>query len=261
MAEIHSADALRYERERQFFDRRADTSRIEPMPKSVIERYARHQHAHLFAKELMFEKIGNPVGKRICEIGSGEGVASVQLALLGADVTGIDISPESIRAAQQRADANNVSVALRLGNVEHEDLGCEEYDVIWCDLILHHLVPSLDVVLGRLLRALKPGGRFIAREPVAYAKVLKWLRGLVPPKMEATPDEQPFRSSEMQLIAKHFPDFACRYYRIFARVDKVTSRLPLIATAARLDNLLLLIPGARALAGNVVIWADKPARQ
>lgn len=258
MAEVQNSEVLRYERERQFFDRRADMSRIEPVTKSVIERYALHRHAHLFAKELMFEKVGNPVGKRICEIGSGEGLASVQLALLGAHVTGIDISPQSIRAAQQRADVNNVSVAFKLGNIEKDELGCELYDVVWCDLILHHLVPSLDVVLQRVYRALKPGGRFIAREPVAYAKTLKWIRGFLPPKIEATPDEQPLRQSEMELIAKYFPGFESRYYRILARVDKVTNTLPLIAAAARLDNLLLWIPGARSLAGNVVIWADKP---
>ena len=105
--------------------------------------------------------------------------------------------------------------------------------------------------------AMKPGGRFIAREPVRYAGWLQRLRRLVPVRVEATPDERPFGPAEFAAVAKRFPGLRRRYFRLLARIDRLTPSLPSIAWAARLDNLLLRVPGAACLAGNVVMWGDK----
>jgi 2-polyprenyl-3-methyl-5-hydroxy-6-metoxy-1,4-benzoquinol methylase len=245
----------RYQREAQFFDAVAARARIAPMSAAAIDRYRHCRQAHLFAKEFMFSLVGDFAGRRVLEIGCGEGVSSVQLAALGARVTGVDLSQTSLDVARRFAEANGVSAEFICKNLETDDLGWDSYDVVWCDNILHHVVPALPEVLGKLRAMLRPGGWFIAREPVAYAGVLKALRRLVPVRVDVTPDEQPLRAGELALIRETFPGLAERYFRILARMDRVTDNLRVVARCAAVDNFLLRWPAARRLAGHAVLWA------
>ena len=250
--------ATNYAQERAFFDRVAAAATVAPMDRGVLERYATPRHPHLFAKEMMFRLAGDLRGKRVLEVGCGEGVASVQLAYCGADVDAVDLSPVSIDVGRRRAAANGVDVSFRVADVTREDVADPDtYDVVWCDLILHHLTDSLGRVMDGVRRWLKPGGVFIAREPVAYAGWLKAVRGLVPVKVDATDDEQPLREAEFAVIAERFPDLRRRYFRILARADRLGAGLPLLRGLARLDNALLMLPGTKGLAGNVVVWGTK----
>lgn len=250
--------ATDYAQERAFFDRVAAGTVVTPMDPDVLERYAAPKHPDLFAKELMFRLAGDLRGKRVLEVGCGEGVASVQLAYCGADVDAVDISPVSIDVARRRAAANDVAVNFRVADVTRDDAAPPDtYDVVWCDLILHHLTDSLGAILDGVRRWLKPGGIFIAREPVAYAGWLKAARRLVPVAVDATDDEQPLRKEEFDAIAARFPDVRRRYFRIFARADRLGAGLPVLRGLARLDNALLMLPGTTGLAGNVVLWARK----
>ncbi|QDU21679.1 class I SAM-dependent methyltransferase [Urbifossiella limnaea] len=250
--------ATDYAQERAFFDRVASATTVTPMSRDVLERYAAPRHPHLFAKELMFRLAGDLRGKRVLEVGCGEGVASVQLAYCGAAVDAVDISPVSIDVARRRADTNAQDVTFRVADVTREDLADPgTYDVVWCDLILHHLTDSLGAVMDGVWRWLRPGGVFIAREPVAYAGWLKALRGLVPVAVDATDDEQPLRDAEFDVIRQRFPDLKRRYFRILARADRMGAGLPLLRGLARMDNALLTLPGTQGLAGNVVVWGTK----
>ncbi len=172
--------ATDYAQERAFFDRVASAATVTPMGRDVLDRYAAPRHPRLFGKEFMFHLAGNLRGKRVLEVGCGEGVASVQLAYAGAAVDAVDISPVSIDVARRRAAVNGQRVSFRVADVTREDVAePDTYDVVWCDLILHHLTDSLAAVMDGVRRWLKPGGVFIAREPVAYAGWLKAVRGLV----------------------------------------------------------------------------------
>jgi hypothetical protein len=113
--------------------------------------------------------------------------------------------------------------------------------------------------MERIRDALRPGGLFNAREPVAYAGWLKAIRRLVPVHVPATPDEQPLRQSEFRIIESVFPNLHREYYGILARADRLTGNLRIIGALARIDRFFLRFPVARSLAGNAVIWAEKPA--
>jgi SAM-dependent methyltransferase len=173
------------------------------------------------------------------------------------NVHGVDISPESIRVATKRAEANGVEVRFDELNVESGDLGEGCYDVVWCDLVLHHMVPMLDGVVTKLHRALRPGGLLIAREPVVYAAWLRTLRRLVPVRVDTTPDEQPFRRCDFEVVRRYFPNLETMAFRLFARADRITGDMRVLRPLARLDRVVLSLPGTTSLAGNVVMWAHR----
>jgi 2-polyprenyl-3-methyl-5-hydroxy-6-metoxy-1,4-benzoquinol methylase len=244
----------RYQSEAEFFDAVAARSAVRPISPSVIDRYRRHRKAHLFAKEFLFSLAGDLAGRRVLEVGCGEGATSVQLALLGADVTGLDLSATSLERGRQLAALHGVAVEFRRANVETDDLPPGPFDVVWCDNILHHVVPALPDVIHKLKRALRPGGLFLAREPLQYVRWLKWLRRFVPVRVDATPDEQPLRRRELDILRDAFADLRCRPFRIVGRLDRAVASHWVLARCAQLDNALLRVPGAHRLAGHAVLW-------
>ena len=54
-------------------------------------------------QNLILDLIGPPAGRRILDVGCGDGILAVELASRGATVTGIDASPDMIAAARGRA--------------------------------------------------------------------------------------------------------------------------------------------------------------
>ncbi|MEM8591344.1 MAG: magnesium protoporphyrin IX methyltransferase [Pseudomonadota bacterium] len=56
-------------------------------------------------RAIMLERLGDVRGKRILDAGCGTGAASEVLAIMGAEVVGVDISPSLIRIARERLPA------------------------------------------------------------------------------------------------------------------------------------------------------------
>lgn len=80
------------------------------------------------------------------------------------------------------------------------------FDLIVGSAVLHHL--DLEIALGEVRRILKPGGRAVFKEPIAYNPVLRFGRALTP--FARTPDEQPLTTADWQLCASAFLPF--RHY-------------------------------------------------
>jgi SAM-dependent methyltransferase len=101
-------------------------------------------------------------GKRVLEIGLGEGGDSEQIIRRGAIWSGLDLTPESIE---------RVSTRLRLRALPYERLECgsalampfedNSFDVVFSHGVLHH-IPAVKVAQREIARVLKPDGRLIA---------------------------------------------------------------------------------------------------
>ena len=95
-------------------------------------------------------------GERILDWGCGTGHLTAQIAESGADVIGLDSSPEMVAGARaaypdlsfQPGDAANFSFAT-------------PFDAIFSNAALHW-IPTPEAVIACVWRALKPGGRFVA---------------------------------------------------------------------------------------------------
>jgi len=95
-------------------------------------------------------------GQRVLDLGAGEGSDSIRLALLGHDVSAVEIS--KVGADKIRCFAAEVNVQVR---VQVADLMTYqpdgEFDLIICNGVLHY-IPDKAVVVDRMQAATRPGG-------------------------------------------------------------------------------------------------------
>jgi SAM-dependent methyltransferase len=93
-------------------------------------------------------------GERILDLGCGDGVLTAELAAKGAEVTGVDLSEDFVRACRTRG----LDVRLMDGEALTFD---NEFDAVFSNAALHWMTRPERVIEG-IVRALKPSGRFVA---------------------------------------------------------------------------------------------------
>jgi trans-aconitate methyltransferase len=116
---------------------------------------AKHSFVWKFGADLL-PLLDPKSGERILDIGCGTGHLTAQIAECGAQVVGIDRSPEMAAAARtgypnlqfEVADARNVPYR-------------SEFDAVFSNATLHW-IPESELVVQNVWTALRPGGRFVA---------------------------------------------------------------------------------------------------
>ncbi len=136
--------------------------------------------------EYVRERLGGLAGKRILDVGCGGGLLSEALAAEGAEVVGIDATPEVLEVARLHLKESGLTVDYRLATAE--ELATAEpgaFDAVTCMEMLEH-VPDPGAVIDALARLVRPGGRVflstINRTPQAFLGaivgaeyLLRWL--------------------------------------------------------------------------------------
>lgn len=100
-------------------------------------------------------------GKRVLEIGFGMGTDATNFARNGAIYTGIELSSESLKLAEQRFEVFGLSGRFIEGNAEEigQLLKGETFDLIYSFGVLHH-TPSLDNALKGIRTLMEPNSVF-----------------------------------------------------------------------------------------------------
>lgn len=104
----------------------------------------------------------------ILEIGTGTGSFAIEAAKYCAKVIAVDVSPEMLRFAQQKAKMRGTTniVFRHEGFLTYEHLG-EPLDAVVSQLALHHLPDFWKIIaLKRIFEMLKDGGKFYLRDTV-----------------------------------------------------------------------------------------------
>lgn len=96
--------------------------------------------------------------KTLIDVGCGGGILSESMASLGAEVTAIDLAPQSIETAKLHLYESGLSVnyeCIEIG--EKAGLAPENYDILTCMEMLEH-VPDPEYIIRECNKLLKPGG-------------------------------------------------------------------------------------------------------
>ena len=105
-------------------------------------------------------------GLRVLDVSSGRGTQAVFYAVeYGVDVTGVDISPEMVRKATERAAAAGVSGRVRFQLGDSQALGWPDatFDVAINECAVG-IPDDSEAVVREMARVIKPGGRVVIHE-------------------------------------------------------------------------------------------------
>lgn len=107
------------------------------------------------------------------DLGCGRGEVSVQLALLGANVTGIDVSSESLARAGMLAQKHGVAGQVSLGSENAEDLSFEDdsFDLSVCAGLMSFV--DFDRTAAELSRVTRQGGTVVIMDTLGHNPIAR----------------------------------------------------------------------------------------
>jgi ubiquinone/menaquinone biosynthesis C-methylase UbiE len=163
----------------------------------------------------------NVEGKKVLEIGCGNGELSVWMAKNGASVFGVDISDESIKIAEKRSIENTTQDSTHFYACPAEQLPFEDgyFDIVFINVSLHHL--EVDIALKEFKRVLKSKGILVAIEPLAFSRTIQNFRTSklfikFYPIRQETPTERILLIDDLELITSLYMNTTFVPFRIIS---------------------------------------------
>lgn len=228
----------------------------------------------------ILQVLGDVHGKRLLDVGTGLGESAIYFAKLGADVTAVDISPKMIALCAENAKRHGVALTTHVATGENLGLPVESFDILYAANVLHH-IHDRERFLQNIRDVLKPGGVFVAWDPIKYNPVINVYRRKA---IEVrTADEMPLGVEDLRRSRRFFPDLQHRSFWLstlilFLKYYFIDGKNPnrerywksilhessesigwWFRPLQELDGMLLRLPGVSMLAWNVVQWGTKPA--
>jgi ubiquinone/menaquinone biosynthesis C-methylase UbiE len=120
-------------------------------------------------------------GRDVLEIGGGMGTDLAQFAANGAAVTDIDLAAGHLRLAEENFRLRGLHGRFIHHDAETLPFEDRSFDVVYSNGVLHH-TPNTAMVVGEMLRVLRPGGRAVvmlyAENSLHYWRKLVWRLGI-----------------------------------------------------------------------------------
>jgi SAM-dependent methyltransferase len=198
-----SVDRLRAEEE--FHDGWAAETKVEDvLVRESFEACTAPEHRWIIAT------LGDLKGRRVLDLGSGLGEASVYFALKGARVTACDLSAGMLKVVERVAAHHGTSVTTHQAAAEGSGLPDASFDVVYAGNLLHHV--DVAQTLDEVRRVLVPGGVFVSWDPLAHNPVIDVYRRMA--GAMRTVDEHPLRMQELELFRARFAqvDYRCFWF-------------------------------------------------
>jgi len=139
--------------------------------------------AHTF-RERMADVLGVQPGDAVLDVGCGTGDLALVLAeRVGSSgtVAGIDLSPEMIRRARQKAQRQHAAIDFRVESVGALSFADASFDGVISSLAYHHFPADLkQQALVNMARLLKPGGQVCIIDMMPAANQQHWPAATLP---------------------------------------------------------------------------------
>jgi SAM-dependent methyltransferase len=120
-------------------------------------------------------------GRKVLEIGLGQGAESEQLIRRGARWSGLDLTDEAVRRVRRRMELRGLPYdAIWQGSVTSRVPAPDDtFDLVFSHGVLHH-VPDIDLAQREIHRVLRPDGRLVvmlyARRSLNYQVSIRVVR-------------------------------------------------------------------------------------
>src|SRR4051794_14579685 len=210
-------DAGRIDREVSYWDAVAEAEAAHATEDLVVRRTDLHDglkpwldYLDLPAiNERVLNRLGELEGRTVLDLGTGNGFLAAALALRGAKVVAVDISPASLDFARHRAELSGVAdrIDFRLAPAEETGLPDVSCDAACGLFVLHHT--DLDASSREIGRVLKPGAPAAFVETLAFNPILSAARAVLTGRFgiekASSDDEAPISRAGIARLRTGFP--------------------------------------------------------
>ena len=119
---------------------------------------------------MVFPALGNVKGKRILDIGCGDGIFDLEMARKKAFVEALDMSNSALGRAQWRTRQMSLwkNINYIRGDATRLPYNNATFDIVLSNCVLEH-IPGDTEVLQEISRVLKPGGKMVITVPREFA--------------------------------------------------------------------------------------------
>jgi 2-polyprenyl-3-methyl-5-hydroxy-6-metoxy-1,4-benzoquinol methylase len=155
-------NAVSIEKVREFWDARPCNIRHSKKEIGTKEYFNEVEYRRYFIEPhtYTFPEFERWEGKKVLELGCGIGTDTINFARKGALVTAIDLSPESLKIAVERAKVFNVSGNINFyqGNIEElsETIKPQVFDLIYSMGVIHH-TPNPEKAVEQIKKFMRIG--------------------------------------------------------------------------------------------------------
>lgn len=116
--------------------------------------------------------LGNLKGKKVLEIGCGGAQCGIAMAKKGAIVTGMDISKEQLKFAENLAEKNKVQLKFIQGDIKNlKPIKSNSQDIVFTAWALHY-VDDIPKCFREVYRVLKKEGFFVVAAPHPLSRMI-----------------------------------------------------------------------------------------
>jgi SAM-dependent methyltransferase len=130
-------------------------------PKTAFYRLDDFKRGENILDPIVREALGEVAGKRLLHLQCHFGLDSLSLARLGADVTGLDLSPVAIETARELSANLEIPATFVEADVLHAPDDLRGFDIVFASWGALCWISDLATWMRTASHALKPGGRLI----------------------------------------------------------------------------------------------------
>jgi ubiquinone/menaquinone biosynthesis C-methylase UbiE len=215
-----------------------------------------------FQRQWIEQRCGR--GTRVLDFACGNGENGIFAASCGAEVIGIDISPEGIENANANALAAGVADHCRFEVMDGERMSFadSQFDIAVEYGALHHM--ELDQAMRELARILNPGGAMICTEALRHNPIIHWYRKRTPHLRTAWEVEHILGVEKLETFHKYFEKIEVRFFHLFALAAVLFRRTgvfqPLRKFLDSIDRAVLSDPRFGKYAWIMIAIASNPRK-